>query len=204
MALVCFAQAATGSPNWTAAVEAVATSLSALVLFVGAIVAQRYLRRADGSVDAIAFSRPGGLVLHVRPCVRSAGLVRVRLDRRPDAEPQVIVSEVRLDNGSEVRGQAQSKRCLKADTAIDPGESVTGSEIFLVPLADPDLVGWHVEFLFAFQPWLPRLPPQFRKKFFWYWLRTDPRPPPWEWDAETFVPVPPSEPRRPLRAARRV
>lgn len=160
----------TAAPGWTAVVGAVGTAVSAFVLVVGAGIAQRYVKRASATVEASLFEGPGGLGIHVRPCVRSSSLVRLKLS--DEEVPTVAVTEYQLREGVLVVGEPASQDTFTGEKAIDPGETITDSEIFLVT-SGPETLGWRVRFRFAVKKWPGRTM--------------------WWWAATTFVAGPPPE-----------
>lgn len=163
----------TPGPGWTSIVEAVGTAVSGFVLLVGAAFAQRYVKRASASVDASVFERPGGLGLHVRPRIRSSSLVRLELSDEEGAVPTVSVTEYQLRDGALVVGEPASRDTFTGEKVVDPGETITDSEIFLVTTG-PETLGWRVRFLFAVKKW--------------------PGDKLWWWAATTFVPTPGTAP----------
>ena len=175
--------------NW-AIVEAVGTAVTAALALIAGIVATRYLRRADATVEAGRFDRQGGVALHVHPCISSSGAIRLRLDRSsPDYSPQVVVTPVRVQAGQEVSGTPLQKICFVRDEIVDPGESLAGSETFLLPTPAADLLGWRVEFLFAAKR---RIPMGVTLSVRWWpppWLRFRLVTSHWWWVAQDFVPA---------------
>ena len=169
--------APSSSPDWATIVGAIGGAVSALVLVLGAVFAQRYAKRASAAVEATVFARLGGLALHVRPCIQSSGLVRLVLDHGAETAPTVSVVEHQFRGGEYVVGEAASRTTFKGDDVVDPGETVTDSEIFLVSEPAEGTLGWRVRFVFTSRRW-----PSCRG--YWWWAAT------------TFVPVP-----RPLAVA---
>jgi hypothetical protein len=180
--------AMSGTGNWSIA-EAFGAAVSGGVVLLGAIAALRYLRRADASIEAEYFPCPQAAGLHISPCIRSAGLVRLRLDRENQRlQPQVIVTPVHFREGQEVPGEGQRRPCLKDDYVLDPGEKTTGSEVFIFPVPAPDQIGWRAIFLFTVKKRLPRIDGEFRA-----WplkVHLEIKRVRWFWAAQTFVPVP--------------
>ena len=93
-----------GGPHWAAIVEAVSAAVSALLLIGGAWFAQRYLARANTSVEATLFEHSDGFGLHVRPSIQSLGLSPLRLRHEDQLAPVIEVSEYRSDDGSSFSG----------------------------------------------------------------------------------------------------
>jgi hypothetical protein len=159
---------APNGPDWAAILEAVSAAVSALLLGAGAWFAQRYLARGNTSVEATVFEHPGGLGLHVRPSIQSLGLSALRLSHKDDLAPTIEVVEYRIDDGSPFPGLR--RETFTGDDLVGPGESVTGSEVFLVSTPSTGTLGWRIIFdvgvrrRFKFQAW--------------------------RWVAATFVPLP--------------
>ncbi len=159
---------------WTSVVSAVAGALSALVLSLGALVAQRYLTRATASVEAAVFETPTGLALHVQPCIQSLGLTRLRLDRSDTMAPMVSVVEHQVRIGGIVIGDPAAQGAFETDTLVDPGETLSDSLVFRLDAPTWVTLGWRVEFTFATE----------RR-----WQRDEAQKY-WFWTATTFVPAP--------------
>jgi hypothetical protein len=159
---------ASGGPHWAAIVEAVSAATSAVLLAGGAWFAQRYLARANTSVEATLFEHSDGFGLHVRPSIQSLGVSPLRLTHADDLAPVIEVSEYRGDDGSSFAGPR--RKTFRADDVVGPGETVTDSEIFLLSRSASGLLGWRVNFQVGVRRRLWR--------------------PPWRWIAATFVPLP--------------
>jgi hypothetical protein len=155
-------------PDWAAIVEAVSAAVSAVLLAGGAWFAQRYLARGNTSVEATVFKHSGGMGLHVRPSIQSLGLSALRLSHNDELAPVVEVVEYRSDDGSSFPGLR--RETFNVDDLVGPGETITGSEIFLVSRPTTEILGWRVIFEVG--------------------VRRQWRRPAWRWVASTFVPLP--------------
>ena len=162
-----------GNP-WTSVLSAVAATVSAFVLALGATVAQRYLTRATASVDAAVFATPAGLALHVQPCIQSFGLTRLKLDRSDATAPMVSVVEHQVRASGLVVGDPASQGAFETDSVVDPGETLTDSLVFRLDSLSWVTLGWRVQFTFASER---RWQVDAAKKY-------------WFWTATTFVPAP--------------
>lgn len=163
--------------GWTSVVSAAAGLMSALVLSLGAVVAQRYLTRATASVDAAVFETPSGLALHVQPSIQSLGLARLRLDRSEEMAPTVSVLEHQVRSGGLLVGDPACQSAFETDTVVDPGETLSDSLVFRLDSPTWVTLGWRVQFTFATE----------RR-----WQRDDAQKY-WFWTATTFVPAPPPQ-----------
>lgn len=137
-----------GDPSVWTVLEAVSTAVGSTILVLGAYFARRYGRRADPTIEASAFVRPaGGLGLQVRACAQSVGLIRLRPMDATHA-PKITVTEV-LDTGSGYTdGDVREAPGLFDSHFIEPGEKLGSTEVFYLPPATSNLVGWRIEFLF--------------------------------------------------------
>lgn len=163
--------AGSSQPAWTDILSASSGALSALVLIIGAVLAQRYLTRGNAAVEATVFTHAGGLGLHVKPVIQSLGFAALRLVHNdPDFAPVVSVAEYRTD-GAAGPPHEILRETFRGDDLVGPGETISSSEIFLVPPPEPATLGWQVIFVVGVRK-------RFRRKMYWRWIAT------------TFVPVP--------------
>jgi hypothetical protein len=95
--------AAPTGTHGAAILSAAGAMISASVLLAGALLAQRHLLRVTATVDASCHPLLDGLPLHVRPSIRSTGLVRVHLVRDdPQLRAVVAVAEHRLSSSTDL------------------------------------------------------------------------------------------------------
>ena len=199
-------------PDWAEIITAIATAVSALILLVGALVANSKATRVTASIKANVFAGATGFALHVRPCIRSSGLKRIRLKHESGLAPSV---KVRAVEGPDVRaveapddpGKSLLRAAFANDDVVDPGEEIKDSLIF--PVVWPDnVMGWRVTFTFPLRRrwFLVRMCwAALRGWRLWKklpgWLRSVLRKLPegspyWYWTALTFV-APPGAPPGP-------
>jgi hypothetical protein len=163
--------AGSSEPTWTDILSASSGALSALVLIIGAVLAQRYLTRGNAAVEATVFRYAGGLGLRVKPVIQSLGFAPLRLVHNDaDFAPVVGVAEYRTD-GAAGPPQEIRRETFQGDDLVGPGETISSSEIFLVPPPEPATLGWQVIFEVGVRK-------RFHRKMYWRWIAT------------TFVPVP--------------
>jgi hypothetical protein len=156
---------ATG-PDWAASVGAIAGAVSAMVVVVGGAAASRYLIRGTTSVEATASAVGTTVVLHVRPTIASQGATAIRLVHATDNAPVIQVVEYGRNGPAD---EAASRAVFDDDQVVGPGETITGSAIFIVDRPGRDVLGWQVTFTVGAPRW-------FRRQ--WFWVAT------------TFVPAP--------------
>jgi hypothetical protein len=162
--------------HWAAVLSAAAAIASAMVLLTGALLAQRYALRVTAVVDAKCHTLPSGLLLHVRPTIRSAGFIRLELSRNDHPGPVVSVAEHRLPSSRDLSsgllvGDAATQDAFTEDEVIDPGETISDSLYFLMPREVAATLGWRVHFTFRVS-----------KRWPWHGA--------WDYVAATFVPTP--------------
>lgn len=157
-----------GGPDWAAQVGAIAGAVSAIVVVVGGIAAGRYLIRGTTTVEASASSVGNSIVLHVQPSIASQGATALRLLHTTENAP--VVSVVEYGRNGPASADA-SKQVFQNDQVVGPGETITGSAIFVVDQPARDVLGWQVTFTVSAPRWFGRE---------WWWVAT------------TFVPAPPT------------
>jgi hypothetical protein len=140
--------------HWVAILSAVAAVLSAGVLLAGAWFARLYLLRVTARVEATCHPLPNGLLLHVRPSIRSAGLTRTLLLNGEDERPLVSVAEHRLSDSKNISsglvvGTLVSQPAFVQDEVVDPGETISDSVYFLMSPQVAATLGWRVRFRFS-------------------------------------------------------
>ena len=155
-------------PDWAAQVSAIAGATSAMVVIIGAVAAARYLVRGTTAVDATASQVGTSIVLQVRPSIASQGPTAIRLQHTTEQAPVVQVVEYGRDGPAEEGAQ---QRVFDDDQVIGPGETITGSAIFVVNRPARDVLGWQITFTVGAPRWFGRE---------WWWVAT------------TFVPAPPT------------
>jgi hypothetical protein len=140
--------------HWVAILSAVAAVLSAVVLLAGAWFARLYLLRVTARVEASCHPLPNGLLLHVRPSIRSAGLTRTLLLSGENKRPLVSVAEHRLSDSKNISsglvvGNLASQPAFVEDEVVDPGETISDSVYFLMAPQVAATLGWRVRFRFS-------------------------------------------------------
>ncbi len=140
--------------HWAAVLAAAAAVLSAVVLLAGAWFARLYLLRVTARVEASCHRLPNGLLLHVRPSIRSAGLTRALLLNGEDKCPLVSVAEHRLSDSKNISsglvvGNLVSQPAFVEDEVVDPGETISDSVYFLMSPQVAATLGWRVRFRFS-------------------------------------------------------
>ena len=125
--------------HWAAVLAAAAAVLSAVVLLAGAWFARLYLLRVTARVEASCHRLPNGLLLHVRPSIRSAGLTRALLLNGEHKCPLVSVAEHRLSDSKNISSGSRSRQSgvtaripSSEDEVVDPGETISDSVYFLM------------------------------------------------------------------------
>jgi hypothetical protein len=98
-----------GGPDWAALAAAIGSVASGGVLVVGALFAQRYVKRATASVEATLFVNAVRIGIHVRPCIASASLVRLHLARGLERAPSVAVLEYQLNGRALIVGAPETR-----------------------------------------------------------------------------------------------
>jgi len=155
-------------PDWAAQVGAIAGAVSAVVVVVGGIAAARYLIRGTTTVEASAFSVGASIVVHVQPSIASQGATAIRVLHSDGNAP--VVHVVEYGSGGPA-AEGASKQVFQEDQVVGPGETITGSAIFVVEQPARDVLGWQVTFTVGAPRWFGRE---------WWWVAT------------TFVPAPPT------------
>jgi hypothetical protein len=139
-----------GINDWSK-IGASAALFSAIVLFYGGYLAQRYGHCADTSIKARAFRRSGGdSGLHIQVRVKCVGLSPIRITNKEGKLPELIIMEVR-DNGHEFnkfKGYEITAKDLIGLVA-GPGESINWMETVHLRPAKKSTAGWTVQFRFS-------------------------------------------------------
>jgi hypothetical protein len=150
------------SDEWLNILQGLGAAAACLTFLVGLVVAFRYSRKANISVSGKA-SRPGGhVVIEVRPSATAIGPLALKFGKKHlevdedetaetagawlsmyemlyDADVQKVVP------GEGDQGAAAFPRDEKGLAQfVNPGETLTGSEVFRVDPTTPNLVGWTV------------------------------------------------------------
>lgn len=161
------------SDGWNV-LESLSTLAGSLVLVGGALLAGRYGRKANPTVEAEAFPRPdGSVILAARASVSVPGVLAVKLAKDGAHAPIVRVVEVLIGRDGELRAGAEyeGKTVIAGGERVGGGETVSKTDEFPLPVPTLNLVGWRVFFLVDAARW-----PRSRG-----W---------WQWAADCFVPVP--------------
>lgn len=139
-----------------------------MVVIIGGVAAARYLIRGTTAVEATASPVGSSIVLHVRPSIASQGATAIRLQHKDGNAPIVQVVEYGRHGPAD---EGAEQQVLADDQVIGPGETITGSAIFVVNRPGRDVLGWQITFTVGAPRWFGRQ---------WWWVAT------------TFVPAPPT------------
>jgi hypothetical protein len=109
-------------------------------------VFHRYRRKANVSVDALAYVTPYGTVLEVRPSIGAVGPFRLKIKEGEDGAQITVTSVVATANGGTVDvGTPETRRAFR-NQFVSQGETVSSSTLFRPDTAIDALIGWFVTF----------------------------------------------------------
>jgi hypothetical protein len=132
--------------------EIVGAAATALGLVVGAVIAAVYSRKATVAISAVPHSTSSGTLLVTKPSVTALGPFGLKLAEGDPGGAVIEVSEVLTteDGSGTERGatyplrEAFPRDDQERQQFASPGETLTGSEFFVVDTSSPRLAGWLV------------------------------------------------------------
>ena len=117
--------------------------LGGLGVLVGGAVAYSYGRRASASITAEAHLGRNRVILAARPVVKAVGIFTVNFHKEQGAV--VRVTEVWADQAGELHdGQYWLADGVFGRQQVDPGEDLTTTVVFSLPIPSESVAGWRV------------------------------------------------------------